>query len=491
MKRIVTIVLVLTGVLLSACSNNMDTNTKGTEKNEVETIELSFSSADNTFGLCPDADLQKAVVERLEEKTGTKITSIIPPVASYTEKLETMIASGDVPDIFCVSQAMVKLPNYIARKRVLKLNDYIEDSEMLSQIPDELYNEINVDGGIYHVPYQYPKVKIMFLREDIMEEYDINLSNTPTTEEFITEMGKLESTGIIPFSFPKWIDNFQFFMNSFGAYAGIYPNSKGKYVDGFQEPQMIDALDYLRELYISGIIDQEFITTENDTMREYVYTGKAASNIDYCTNYTNYISQSKLSGNETDVFPIYAIIGPEGECGGLNEAVQTALAISSDCKNPEKAAEVIETLIFDKEMYPTFFNVGIEGEHYTVDKNGLLQATEKAANSGYKPTFTFLYETFLDEFDVNFSPSDDIKNSLDSQNEIIEKTMLYKGPKYAIPTGVSDSYDEVSASITSTWKEIVAQVVLGSTTVEDGMKNYETFWKSINGEQILKELNDN
>lgn len=491
MKKIVTIVLALTLVFLSACSNNSGTGTKVEEVNEVKVVELSFSSPDNTFGLCPDADLQEAVVKKLEEKTGTEITSIIPPVASYTEKLETMIAGGNVPDIFSVSQAMTKLPNYIARGKVLKLNEYIENSEILSQIPRELYDEISVDGGIYHVPYQYPKVKILFLRKDIMEEYGINLSNTPTTEEFMTEMSKLQGTGIIPFSFPKWIDNFQFFMNSFGAYAGIYPNANGEYVDGFQEPQMIEALNYLRDLYTSGIIDQEFITTENATMREYVYTGKAASNIDYCTNYTNYISQSKLAGNETDVFPIYAIVGPGAEGGGLNEAVQTALAISSDCKDPEKAIEVIETLIFDPEMYPTFFNVGIEGEHYTVDENGLLQATEKAANSGYNPTFTFLYETFIDEFDVNFNPSDEIKDSLDSQNAIIEETMLYKGPKYAIPTGVSDSYDEVSASITSAWKEIVSQVVLGSASVEEGMNNYQNFWKSINGEQILKELNSN
>ena len=68
-------------------------------------------------------------------------------------------------------------------------------------------------------------------------------------------MSKLNGTGIIPFSFPKWIDNFQFFMNSFGAYAGIYKNADGVYVDGMQEEQMVDALAYLRELYTSGVMD--------------------------------------------------------------------------------------------------------------------------------------------------------------------------------------------------------------------------------------------
>lgn len=488
MKRVTTMVLVLAMVvsMLSGCGKDKgkDASVDGTKK-----VELSLCSADNTVGLCTDADLQKAVIKKLEEKTGTSLKTIIPPVSSYNEKVETMIAGGDVPDIFCVSQAMTKLPNYIARGKVLKLNDYIAKSEKLSSIPQELYDAISIDGGIYHIPYQYPKVKIIYLRKDIMEQYDINLSSTPTTEEFITELSKLNGTGIIPFSFPKWIDNFQFFMNSFGAYAGIYKNENGEYVDGFQEPQMVEALNYLRELYTKGIIDQEFITTENATMREYVYTGKAASAIDYTTNYTNYISQSASAGAETEVFPIYAILGPNGEGGGLNESVQTAFAISADCKNPEKAIEVLESMIFDPEMYPTFFNVGVEGEHYTVDEDGLLKATEKASNSGYKPTYTFLYETFQEEFKVNFKPSADISDSLVSQNMIIDEAQSLKGPKYAVPSGVSDTHDEVASSITSTWKEIVSQVILGTVSVEQGMDNYKSFWKSVNGDTILKELN--
>lgn len=487
MKKVITKVLMLAMVvsMLSACSKSKtEVNEDGTKK-----VSLTICSPDNTFGLCTDADLQEEVVALLEEKTDTKLTTIIPPISSYNEKLETMISGNDVPDIFSVSQAMTKLPNYVVRGKLLKLDDYIAKSEKLSSIPQELYDAISVDGSIYHIPYQYPKVKVIFLRKDIMEQYDINLSNTPTTEEFITEMSKLKGTGIIPFSFPKWIDNFQYFMNSFGAYAGVYKNEDGEYVDGFQEDQMIDALNYLRELYVTGVIDQEFITTENATMREYVYTGKAASDIDYTTNYTNYISQSAATGQETDVFPIYGLIGPNGEGGGLNESVQTAYAISADCKDPERAIEVLETLIFDQEMYPAFFNVGVEGQHYNVSTDGYLEATEKASNAGYSPTFTFLYETFINDFDVNFKPSTDIEESLNIQKMIIDDAQKFKGPKYSIPSGLSETYDEVAASITSTWKEIVSQVVLGTDTVEEGMNNYKNFWKSVNGETILKELN--
>ena len=453
-------------------------------------VKLSFSSADNTFGISTDAELQKAVTRMLEEKAGVSLTTIIPPVANYSEKVETMISSGDIPDVAALSQVMTRLPNYVSRGKLMKLDDYIAGSAVLSSIPADNYDILRVDGSVYHIPYHQPRVKVLFLRKDIMEEYDIQLSHTPTTEEFITEMGKLKGTGIIPFSFPKWIDNFQYFMNSYGAYAGIYKDENGKYVDGFQEPEMAAALEYMCRLYNEGIIDQEFITTENATMREYVYTKKAASDIDYVTNYTNYLTQSEAAGTYSDVFPIYAILGPDGEGGGLNEAVQTAFALSADCKNPTEAIKLIETVVGDPEAYAAFFNLGIEGEHYTLDENNQIVVTDKAANSGYAPKYTYLYESFIDDFSaLKVVPPADIEASLSMQNEMMDQAQLLKGPKYVVPSGISDSHDQVASSITSAWQEVVSQVVLGTVTVDEGMQNYKNFWNSIDGDSILKELN--
>jgi ABC-type sugar transport system, periplasmic component len=499
MKKIlamgITMVIVLSSV--AGCSSNKDTNTGGTETGSQSStvaakdpVKLSFSAADNTFGISTDSDLQKAVTKMLEEKAGVSLTTIIPPVANYSEKVETMISSNDIPDVVSLSQVMTKLPNYVSRGKLMKLDDYIAASEVLSTIPADNYDILRVDGSVYHVPYNQPRVKVLFMRTDIMEEYDIQLSHTPTTEEFVTELSKLEGTGIIPFSFPKWIDNFQYFMNSYGAYAGIYKNEEGVYVDGFQEQAMIEALEYLCRLYEEGIIDQEFITTENATMRENVYTKSAASAIDYVTNYTNYLSQSEAADSYSDVFPIYAIIGPNGDGGGLNEAIQTAFAVSADCKNPEEAIKLIETLVCDAEAYSAFFSLGIEGEHYTLDENNLVVPTDKATNSGYTPKYTYLYESFIQSFDdVKVAPPADIEASLDIQNEMIDAAQQNKGPKYVVPSGISDSHDQVASSITSTWQEVVSQVVLGTVTVEKGMENYRNFWNSIDGDTILKELN--
>ena len=485
---------------VAGCSGSSDTKTttaavaettaaETTTAAPAERVKLTICAPDNTFGKSTDPDMQQAVIDMLDEKANVDLEAIIPPISSYNDKLETMMAGGDVPDIFSISQAMTRLPNYVAREQVMPLSDLIAKSEKLSAIDQSYYDALAIDGVVYDVPYYYPRVKCLFLRKDIMEEYGINLSTTPTTEEFMTEMSKLKGTGIIPFSFPKWIDNFQYFMNSFGAYAGIYKNADGTYVDGMQEPQMVDALNYLRDLYTNGVLDQEFITTENATMREYVYTGKAACDIDYVANYSNYVIQSEAAGAATDVQPIYMLVGPDGKGGGLNESIQTAWCISSECKDPEAAMRVIEAIATDPEMHAAFYSTGVEGVHYTIE-NGQAVATEKAANSGYSITYNYLTDSYIPDFSsLACQPDEKTKEILEVQRAYTEEAMKLRGDKQMIPPNVSALYDEAAASITSTWKEVVSQIILGSTSVEEGLKSYKNFWDSVDGDTMLKELN--
>ena len=82
-----------------------------------------------------------------------------------------------------------------------------------------------------------------------------------------------------------------------------------------------------------------------------------------------------------------------------------------------------------------------------------------------------------------------MKAALELQRSLIDKAMELRGDKQMIPAGKSDLYDENAASITSYWKEVISQIVLGSVTVEEGLNNYKNFWNSVDGDTILKELN--
>jgi len=462
---------------------------KGTESS-VPSIVLC--TADNTYGISTDPELQDSISALIQEKSGVKVNPIIPPLSSFTDKLATLVNSGDVPDVFTVAQAMVKIPQMAARGQLLDLTDYIKNSKALSVIEPELFQTPYIDGKLYFVPYNYPKSKGIYLRKDIMEKYGINLSSTPTTEEFRTEMKKLVGTGVTPFTFPKWVDNFQFFYNSFGAWGGVCLKD-GKYIDGFQTPEMAQALAYIHTLYTDGILNKEFITTENSQMREKTYTAQSASDIDYITNYINYVQQTAAAGKSTEMQVIYKLVGPNGDGGSLNEATQVAWVVSAKTKNPEAAFKVIESIVTDPELYPAFYGIGIEGKHYTLDANKQITPTDKAKNSGYKYTLNYLSDSFLD-IDLktlSFKLSDQMIDGINKQRACIKEAAQYLGPNHSadVPVGVSESYDRVSPSIKSNRESIATKIVVGNLSVEDGMEEYKNFWNSINGPKILDELN--
>ncbi len=178
--------------------------------------------------------------------------------------------------------------------------------------------------------------------------------------------------------------------------GGVYQQD-GQFIDGFQTEEMKNALAYLRQLYKDGVLNQEFITTENSGMREKTYTAQAASSIDYVTNYINYVQNTTAANKYTEMHLVYKIVGPEGGYGGsLNEATQTAFVVSSKTKNPEAVVRVLETIVTDPEVYPAFFGIGLEGKHFTLDADGQIEATPKAANSGYKYTLNYLSDSFVD-----------------------------------------------------------------------------------------------
>ncbi|MFA5448016.1 MAG: extracellular solute-binding protein [Sphaerochaeta sp.] len=455
-------------------------------------VTITLAAPDNTYGLSTDPQLQGAITDLIEEKTGVKIEPIIPPLASYTDKITTLVNSGDIPDLFTIAQAMTKIPTMVAREQILDLTDYIKNSPALSALDSSLFQDLQIDGKTYFVPYNYPKSKAIFIRKDLMDQYGVKLSSTPTVEEFRREMAKFVGKGVIPFNFPKWVDNFQFFYNSFGAWGGVYLKD-GSFVDGFQTPEMRAALTYLRQLYSDGVLNQEFITTENNDMREKTYTAQAASSIDYVTNYINYVQNTTAANKYTEMHLVYKLIGPEGYGGSLNEATQTAFVVSARSKNPDAAVKVLETIVTDSDVYPAFFGIGLEGHHYTLDDQGTIVATNRAANSGYKYTLNYLSDSFID-IDVDnlpFALSDDLKTGLPAQIQHIQAMQANLGPNHAadVPVGASLSYDRVAPSIKSTRESIATKIVVGTVTLEQGMAEYDNFWKSINGPKILEELN--
>jgi putative aldouronate transport system substrate-binding protein len=455
---------------------------------KAEKVKLSFCLAQTGWGgEAVDPELMKDVQQVIEAKTNTELEVIAPPMSTYNDKLNVMLASGQIPDIYAIRKAMDTVQVYAARGYTMPLDELIKTApEITSQVNKTFLSNLQVGGKLMAVPMYVPLSKVIWLRKDVVNKYGLNLSTTPTTDEFMTEMKKIDSKKYIPFAFAKFLDNLPYFFNPFGAYYGIAIKN-GNYYDGFNTPQAKQALAYCAQLYKSKIWDAEFLTNENAGVREKLYTGRAASTLDYANRYIFYYSQSDRIGKGTDFVPIYELKGPDHVGGNLYEAIQDALAISPKSKNPEKALEVIKYYVYTEEGVK-LRNLGVEGQHYTI-KEGTITPTDRATNSGYKCDINGFFLYFPTVSDFGFKWDAATEKSLSQQLFYNKEVNSHLGPKYLIPGGKSDIYDKQLPAYKKKIDEISAKIITGAISVDDGFIDYAGFWNSINGKGMLEELN--
>ncbi|MDC7238780.1 MAG: extracellular solute-binding protein, partial [Spirochaetales bacterium] len=160
-KTALAICIVLLAITAMSCSGK-----KGTERDGKTLVQIV--APDNTYGLSTDPDLQEAITAMIEEKADVAVDAIVPPLASFTDKLATLINSGDIPDVFIASQAMARVPQMVAREQILDITEYIENSPVLSKIDRALMEQLEIDGSLYAVPYSFSRSKAIYLRKDIM-----------------------------------------------------------------------------------------------------------------------------------------------------------------------------------------------------------------------------------------------------------------------------------------------------------------------------------
>ncbi len=453
-----------------------------------EKVKLSFCLSQTGWGgEAVDPELMSEVEAVIEAKTTVDLEVIAPPQSSYNEKLNVMLSSDSAPDIFAVRKSMDNIQVYAARGYTRALDDLLPNfPNITSQVNKDYWNFVTVGGKIQGVPMYVPMNKNIWLRKDMLDKYGVNLSTTPTTDEFYTEMKKIAGSGVIPFTFPKFLDNLPFFTNPFGAYFGIGQDSSGKFYDGFNTPEMKEALTYITKLYADGIWDQEFLTNENAMIREKFYSGLAASVLDYWNRFIYFSVESAKVNASTEFVPIYELRGPTGKGGNLNEAINDVLAISPKCKYPDRAMEVIDYYVYSEEGV-MLRCLGVENKHYTIE-NGAIKPTEKAANSGYKCDVNqfYLYFPKIEKFNFSWGETEKlIPKQLEFNNEVVK----YLGPKYVVPGGKSELYDKNQPAYKKKIEEIASLIIMGAKTIDQGYADYQEFWKSINGDEMLNQLN--
>ncbi|WP_026528130.1 hypothetical protein [Butyrivibrio sp. VCD2006] len=524
------------------------TQTAATTEETAETTEETAEAAEETAEATSDYQLedlyitvdgtltanvdngQDAFVEQWEaaiaEKLGHEVKLHInqPEHSGYKDNVAQLLTTGtpgdgQYPDALIMSATMLK--QYQTTGILWNMADAFNNAEFQSRITLPLINE-NLklsNGEQYGFAPTYGNGCVTYVKQSWLDEAGITADSIKTFDDYynmlkaFTKDGK---TGVIAAGFAK-LDEAPYtnYMPEFwqGAYPAIYEKD-GKWIDGFQEQDTIDALVRLAQGYADGVIDKDTEEASTKTAREKWFSNDQATSEGVFTYWAGTWLRTltdNLDKNEVDTDlgddrlvelpPIKEIKDTWG--GYLNrEAPVWVITDDGDGDNSREQAifdTLLETML-DGDKVQTLWTYGAEDVHWSTK-------AESFTTNPDDPEKKKDYEYADGEFHLMQAPNDPNsvwkKNLIDPVLVIAPLTNGYadsdplvdEGNKFftencvdAPAVASTETLTEIEADLATDKTTLVNEVVAGQKTPEDAIAEYQSKWGDTIA-SILDELN--
>ncbi len=348
--------------------------------------------------------------QELENRLGVTIDLTLLPGAAYAERMATMIAGGDFPDLlFGLGLLYPQMNEFKVQGAFTDLTQYLSDESSrqnwsnLAAFPSYSFENAKLNGVLYGVPSPTTlQPNALWYRADWLDTVGL----TPPTDaaewlnmiyEFTTgDPNGSGSNDTYGTSFERLDAVSQRFIHSmFRVPAegnGWTVNEDGSFTHSIETPEFRAALDYARDVWASGSCHPDSLTQTSNEVREQLMGGRAGSGPNA------FILLNFIRTEAAKVDPNARIEGlaPPGHDGGEGVAYNIGgwfgeFMIPTP-NNPDEAR--IEELIgitnyfgapFGSEEY-NFLVYGIEGVHHTVNDDGSRTLTTEGERDVFNPS---------------------------------------------------------------------------------------------------------
>jgi len=374
-------IVALIGSILAGCSNNSSEEAAKTDEpakeggSTDEPVELTMF-VDATW--YPFQEWTGEIPELITEATGVKpkIT-----VATDSQQLALMVASGDLPDIVLsfnfqlMSDANLSLPyNEIFPKYAPDMK-FDPIMEFVNTVEDGNYyairNDFSTEKEWKENPYAHMMVPGLAMRKDILEE--IGNPEMKSLEDLnnVFETVKQQYPDMTPLILnPFWTR--QFFDAQFGA-SGGFADQDGKLVHYLRQPSVKESMLYMNSLYLNGYVTSEnFAYTNEGQTEEMVLAEKGFAYTWTYSGADRLNASAKQQGKDFSFVQLAEPLSPDAKVystgvGGLG------MYVTKDNKNVEATVKFIEYL-FSEEGWK-LAQWGVEGKDWTWNEAGYPEFT--------------------------------------------------------------------------------------------------------------------
>lgn len=351
----------------------------------------------------PPARDQNKWWQEFEKRLGITFEPIMQPADGYPEKLASITAGGNFPDLtFLYFDQVPDQYKVIQQGAYTDLTSYLTGENLkqfpnLALFPQYLWKNVALSGKIYGVPRPNPQVSAqMIWRKDWAEKF--GNPNPKNADEFYDLMvkftkgdpngtGKQDSFAI--HTIAQFAFGLSFFSNMFRVPNLWRKNPDGKLTAYLETEEFKNTLAFQKRLYDAGIFHPDTATGNRTQRKDYITSGKVGIIQDQFTNFAGANPNGyrdtarKLQNNpKINISPLV----PPGFDGGKATVDLTAgfsgiPAIPAKVgKDPERVKELLRVINYLAAPFGSeewiFLNYGIEGVHHTVQADGIRVKTD-------------------------------------------------------------------------------------------------------------------
>jgi putative aldouronate transport system substrate-binding protein len=350
---------------------------------------------------------ENAFTKAYEAKTNIHVEWQLIPSANFKEKINLMLAAGDLPDVICTGVGATNRFDKMeeaqigAQGLIIPLNKLIDSQSVWFKKAlaeqEGLKSYITApDGNIYALPniadeYHTTYPQKLWINTAWLKKLGLKMPST--TEEFYQVLkafkerdpngnGKADE---IPFSTCKAGSNVEldgFLMTPFAYNPGgdrLWV-SNGKVTFSAATPGYKDGLKYIARLYKEGLINLESFTQDQKTQVNSNEAGDAPTIGSFPSLHLGYGANLTASPRWQQYDSVPPLAGPSGKAIAViqpyaNKYVTGMYSITRDCKNPEAAFRFVDWMYSEEGTIAAM--VGEENKAWVKAKPGEKGLTGK------------------------------------------------------------------------------------------------------------------
>lgn len=412
------------------------------------------------------------------------------PYADYETKLNTLLATDDLPDVFQVKKSnnsfyypafiqAIEAGNIKDLKGYLFDNGFVENNAIMKNWTEDIWQNASYNGGIYILPRSKSDIAPpsgITVREDLVKKY--NMTNEPKTmdelKDWLIDLSQKSGLYALDFSIPDFDDNR---LKGFAvAYTGMVDwglNEEGEFTYQAFADGYTDFLKWMKDLYDAKAIDQEFVLNQSDTSK-----WNAGKSVAYLQAWYNWNQSADLVTNKIfdDSVPdtaeagcLMPVKGPKGYTV-VSDPYNFGEAVAINGKvSDEKLDKIMEVFNCTADDYMSVLLFGVEGIHYTVDANGNRvsdEAQQALKTEGYVGGWNQIFlktdaDMITDKFINKGASEENIARAKELKQTVTQDVEEMDGLKWANLNLYSKSYADYWDTLTSDMDDMRAKFVMG------------------------------